>query len=180
MMKRQPPPGISTEDWGVTPESVQTMVYRLMTVVDELQQIVPHLEKRISQLEEQVGKNSHNLSMPPSSDPPQLKQPPPPMKGKRKQGGQPGHKGHGCGLRPTDEVTRFVVSKPACCQQCGTLLLGKTHNHSDIRSANCRQLSQRLSSIRFTPCAVCTVVSRTVPIGRSGCQGVVLALEYKP
>lgn len=125
MMKRQPPPGISTEDWEVTPESVQTMVYRLMTVVDELQQIVPQLEKRISQLEEQVGKNSRNSSKPPSSDPPHFKQPPLPKKGKRKQGGQPGHKGHGSGLRPADEVTRFVVSKPTCCQQCGTLLLGE-------------------------------------------------------
>ena len=124
MVKRQPPPGIPTEDWEATPESVQTLVYRLLTVVDELQQIVPQLEKRISQLEEQVGKNSRNSSKPPSSDPPHLKPPPPKKQGERKQGGQPGHRGHGRELRPADEVTRFVVSKPTSCQQCGTLLLG--------------------------------------------------------
>lgn len=124
MVKRQSPPGIPTEDWEATPESVQTLVYRLMMVVDELQQVVPQLQKRINQLEEQVGKNSRNSSKPPSSDPPHLKQPPPKKKGEGKQGGQPGHKGHGRELRPSDEVTRFVVSKPTSCQQCGTLLMG--------------------------------------------------------
>jgi len=124
MVKRQAPVGISSQEWEVTPERVQILVYRLLAVVDELQQIVPQLEKRISQLEEQVGQNSRNSSKPPSSDPPHLKQPPPKKQGKRKQGGQPGHKGHGRGLRPADEVTRFVVSKPTSCQQCGTLLLG--------------------------------------------------------
>jgi hypothetical protein len=125
MIKRQPPPGIAIEDWGVTPESVQALVYSLMAVVDELQQVVPQLQQRVSQLEEQVGKNSRNSSKPPSSDPPHLKKPPPQEKGKRKRGGQPGHKGRGRGLRPAEEVTRFVVSKPSSCQQCGTLLLGE-------------------------------------------------------
>lgn len=125
MVKRQPPPGIAIEDWEVTPESVQILVYRLTVVVDELQQVVPQMQKRLSQLEEQVGKNSRNSSKPPSSDPPHLKKPPPQEKGKRKRGGQPGHKGRGRGLKPAEEVTRFVVSKPTSCQQCGTLLLGE-------------------------------------------------------
>jgi transposase len=86
MVKRQPPPGIAIEDWGVTPESVQTLVYSLMAVVDEMQQVVPQLQQRVSQLEEQVGKNSRNSSKPPSSDPPHLKKPPLQRKGKGKRG----------------------------------------------------------------------------------------------
>ena len=125
MVKRQPPPGISTQEWEATPESVQTLVYRLMMVVDELERVVPQMQQRISQLEEQVGKNSRNSSKPPSSDAPHQKKPPPQAKGERKRGGQPGHQGHGRKLRPADEVTHFVVSKPTSCQQCGTLLLGE-------------------------------------------------------
>ena len=138
MAKRQPPPGIPTQDWEATLNSVQALVYTLLAVVEEMQQIVPQLQKqieqqqkrieqqqkRISQLEEQVGKNSHNSSKPPSSDPPHVKKPPPKAKGKRQRGGQPGHKGHGRKLKPPEEVTRFVVSKPSQCQECGTLLLG--------------------------------------------------------
>jgi transposase len=132
MEKRQPPSGILTEDWAATPERVQSLVYTLLAVVEEMQETVPplqaqirELQGRIAQLEEQVGKNSRNSSKPPSSDPPHLKKPPPQPKGKRKRGGQPGHQGHGRGLRPAEEVTRFVVSKPTSCQACGTLLLGE-------------------------------------------------------
>ena len=131
MIKRQPPPGITTQDWDKTPTSVQTLVYTMLTAVEEMQQIMPQLQKqieqqqkRINQLEEQVGKSSRNSSKPPSSDPPNVKKPPPKAQGERKQGGQPGHKGHGRKLKPPEEVTRFVVSKPSQCQECGTLLLG--------------------------------------------------------
>ena len=114
MVKRQPPPGITAQDWDVTPSSVQTLVYTLLATVEEMQQIVPQLQKqierqqkqveqqqkRIKQLEEQVGKNSRNSSKPPSSDPPNVKKPPPKAQGNRKRGGQPGHKGQGRKLKP--------------------------------------------------------------------------------
>jgi transposase len=146
MVKRQPPPSITTQDWDATPNSVQTLVYTLLAAVEEMQQIVSVLQKQIeqqqkvikqqqkqiNQLEEQVGKTSRNSSKPPSSDPPHVKKAPPKAKGKRKQGGQPGHKGHGRKLKPPEEVTRFVVSKPSECEECGTLLLGidpQPHRH---------------------------------------------------
>ncbi len=125
MVKRQPPPGLSPQDWDRTPASVQALVYTLTAAATELQQAIPKLQKRIDQLEEQVGKNSRNSSKPPSSDPPTIKKPPPKEKGKRKQGGQPGHTGRGRKLKPPDEVSRFVIRKPTSCQECGTLLLGE-------------------------------------------------------
>jgi hypothetical protein len=125
MTKRQPPPGISDQDWKATPTSVQTAVYTLLRVVDELRQAIAQSQKRISQLEEQVGKNSRNSSMPPSSDPLNIKKPPPKVKEKRKPGGQPGHVGHDRPLKPPEEVDHFVVSKPISCQTCGALLLGE-------------------------------------------------------
>jgi len=131
MAKRQPPPGITTQAWEATPNRVQALVYMLLAVVEKMQQIVPQLQKqieqqqkRISQLEEQAGKNSRNSSKPPSSDPPHVKKSPPKARGKRPRGRQPGHKGHGRKLKPPEEVTRIVVSKPSQCQECETLLLG--------------------------------------------------------
>ena len=148
-VKRQPPAGITSQDWDATPSSVQTWVCTLLAAVEEMQQIVPQLQKqieqqqkqieqqqkRINQLEEQVGKNSRNSSKPPSSDPPNAKKPPPKAKGKRQRGAQPGHQGHGRKLKPPEEVTRFVVSKPSECEKCGTLLLGEDpqpHRHQRI------------------------------------------------
>jgi transposase len=42
---------------------------------------VSQLQTRVTQLEEQVGQNSRNSSKPPSSDPPNVKKPPPKEKG---------------------------------------------------------------------------------------------------
>jgi transposase len=125
MVNRPPPPGISRQDWDATPESVQILVCTLLANVAELQQAVGQLQERVRQLEEQVGKNSRNSSKPPSSDPPHLKKAPAKEKGRRKQGGQPGHEGHGRRLKPAEEVTHFEVSKPSSCEVCGTLLLGE-------------------------------------------------------
>lgn len=139
MVKRQCPPSITIQDWKATPNSVQTLVETLLAAVAEMQQMMAELhkqieeqqkqveqqQKRINQLEEQVGRNSRNSSQPPSSDRPDVKKPPPKAKGEQKRGGQPGHKGQGRQLKPAEEVTRFVVSKPSQCEECGTLLLGE-------------------------------------------------------
>lgn len=135
MVKQKPPSGITIQHWEVTPESVQTLVYTLLATVAELQQVIPQLQKqveeqqkRISNLEEKIGQTSRNSSKPPSSDPPTVKKPPPKATGKRKRGGQPGQVGHGRTLKPPEDVTRFVVSKPFVCKECGTLLMGEDPN----------------------------------------------------
>ena len=118
MDEKQPPAGITVADWQATPKSVQQLVVGLLATVDQLQQAV-------AQLREQVNKNSQNSSKPPSSDPPSVKRKPPKVKGQRQQGGQPGHQGKGRHLKPPDQVSRFVVSRPISCGACGTLLLGE-------------------------------------------------------
>ena len=118
MDEKQPPAGITVADWQATPKSVQQLVVGLLATVDQLQQAV-------AQLREQVNKNSQNSSKPPSSDPPSVKRKPPKVKGQRQRGGQPGHQGKGRRLKPPDQVSRFVVSRPICCGACGTVLLGE-------------------------------------------------------
>lgn len=118
MDEKQPPAGISVADWQATPESVRQLVVGLLATVEQLQQAM-------AQLREQVSKNSQNSSKPPSSDPPSVKRKPPRAKGQRQRGGQPGHPGKGRGLKPSDQVSRFVVSRPSACAACGTLLMGE-------------------------------------------------------
>jgi transposase len=118
MNRKQPPPaGISDKDWQATPESVRQLVLRLFATLEQLQQEVARLSERVNQ-------NSQNSSMPPSSDSPSVKRKPPAQKGQRKQGGQPGHRGKGRKLKPPEEVSRFVISRPTACGDCGALLLG--------------------------------------------------------
>lgn len=118
MDEQQPPGGISVEDWQATPESVRRLVMALLATVEQLQQEVARLSERVNQ-------TSQNSSKPPSSDPPCVKRKPPVKKGQRKRGGQPGHRGKGRPLKPPEEVSRFVISRPTACAGCGALLLGE-------------------------------------------------------
>jgi hypothetical protein len=118
MNGKQPPEGITTKEWQATPESVRQLVMQLLTRLEQMQQEVARLSERVNQ-------NSQNSSKPPSSDPPAVKRKPPPKKGQRKQGGQPGHRGKGRKLKPPDQVSRFVISRPTACAGCGGLLLGE-------------------------------------------------------
>ena len=123
MDKQQPPGGISVEEWQATPTSVRQLVLALMATIEQLQQ-------EVARLREQVNQNSQNSSKPPSSDSPSVKRKPPVRKGQRKRGGQPGHRGQGRGLKPPEQVSRFVVSRPTACGACGVLLLGEDANPS--------------------------------------------------
>lgn len=48
--------------------------------------------------------------------------------GKRKRGGQPGHKPHSRPLLPPDQVDRVVPHKPTNCRRCGRRLTGQDPN----------------------------------------------------
>lgn len=121
MSQPEVPTGISVEDWEKTPATVKALLESLLA--------------RLGKLEEQSKQNSQNTSKPPSSDQGinrSLK------KGSgKKQGGQPGHKGHYRALRPISEVDKIVISRPVSCAGCGSLLLGQDetpqrHQVSDI------------------------------------------------
>jgi transposase len=78
---------------------------------------IEQLTARVDRLERELGKNSRNSSQPPSQDRPRQQ---PPSKGRsgRKQGGQPGHEGHGRELLPTSAVDEVIEHWPSSCQ-CG-------------------------------------------------------------
>jgi transposase len=91
----------------------------LLGIIQQQQQIIERLSAELAELRAQLAKNSSNSGKPPSSD--GLKKPAPKSqreKGKRKSGGQVGHKGKTLeAVAQPDEVVRHrLVSCPHCAQ----------------------------------------------------------------
>ena len=107
---------ISPEDWARTPPAVQAV---LLTLWKEVQV----LRTKVRELEERLDQSSQNSSRPPSTDPPHLPKPRRKPSG-RNPGGQPGHKGAGRSLLPTEKVDEVVEVKPEVCGGCGSHLEG--------------------------------------------------------
>ena len=102
----------------------------LLALVVELKAANDRLVARVEDLERQLGRNSGNSSMPPSSDvfakPARRK---PPSSG-RKRGKQPGAPGSGLALvaDPDEIVDRF----PTLCSGCGGGFAGLDGKHSAL------------------------------------------------
>ena len=77
------------------------------------------LSCRVEELEEKLRTNSSNSSKPPSSDPPEVKRSARKKRGKRKRGGQPGHKGATRPLLRLDAVDDIVPCPPPQYCDCG-------------------------------------------------------------
>ena len=76
------------------------------------------LTERVEEFEQRLKRDSRNSSLPPSHDPPWLGKRGRSRGTGRKQGGQPGHLGHGRSLFPMERVTEIVNHWPRSCS-CG-------------------------------------------------------------
>jgi uncharacterized protein DUF6444 len=74
-------PGIDAADWADTPQAARIPVLAL--------------SEQVGALEERTHGGSRNSTQPPSTDPPGTPGRPNRRPSSRKQGGQPGHAGHG-------------------------------------------------------------------------------------
>jgi len=82
---------------------------------------------QLSELKAEVArlkKTPRNSSLPPSSEHPHARPPKKRPRGKKKQGGQPGHKRHERPLKPTGECDNVQTHKPTECRGCGVALSG--------------------------------------------------------
>jgi transposase len=79
-------------------------------------EIITRLKERITTLEQQQAKDSHNRSLPPSSD--RFVRPPKSLRSKseKKAGGQPGHQGHH--LMRTQTPDQTIVHTVSHCEHC--------------------------------------------------------------
>jgi transposase len=112
-------------------ELILELAERSQELLERYERQVARLETRIERLEEQLRKDSRNSSKPPSSDPPKTRQERRAearekakelRRGEREQrkaGGQPGHRGSGRALTPSDQVDEIVDHYPESCRCCG-------------------------------------------------------------
>jgi len=83
------------------------------------------LEAQVEELKRRLDLDSHNSSKPPSSDGPGAEPRKSKGGGKRKPGGQPGHRGHHRELLPVEQVDQITGLKPHACEHCGGKLDGE-------------------------------------------------------
>jgi transposase len=143
MANNSPPPGISEEDWNVTPVAVRVLVTELL--------------RRVADLEARLNQTSRNSSKPPSSDPPSARPRSTKEPTGRKSGGQPGHEGRGRKLKPEREVDQIVDVRPESCEQCGALLLGDDNNPERHQVTELPRITPLVTEYRrhCLCCAVC-------------------------
>src|SRR5260221_3158991 len=84
--------------------------------VKVLEGLIEALQERINTLERQQAKDSHNSSLPPSSD--RIVRVPKSLRHKsgKKAGGQPGHRCHH--LRQVERPDQVLIHPVLCCEQC--------------------------------------------------------------
>ena len=99
-------------------EQLIDIILEMREQIEELKAVVKTQSERIQALEDQLAKNSRNSGKPPSSD--GLKKKPAPKslreKGKRKTGGQKGHKGET--LKMVSEPHHVAVHPVTICSNC--------------------------------------------------------------
>lgn len=105
----------------------------LWAIISELRIENAALRKEVEDLRSKLGTNSRNSSLPPSQDPfrPKVKKKP----SGRKQGAQPGHKGHSRQIYPPDQISKVIEQRPTSCSRCG----GSQFNTLPV-SVECKQV----------------------------------------
>ncbi|SRR5579875_412894 len=106
----------ANENWQACVRESLQAISDLQRQVKELEAVISSQQERIKALEGQLAKDSHNSSLPPSSDRfrrplKSLRQP-----SGKKPGGQKGHRGHH--LRQVSTPDEVLLHSVNCCEQC--------------------------------------------------------------
>ena len=112
-------------------EFMLELAQRFEELAERSERQIARLQTRVERLEAELRKDSRNSSKPPSSDPPKSRQERRTearekakelLRGERKQGkagAQPGHRGSGRKLKPSDQVDQILDHYPDSCGSCG-------------------------------------------------------------
>lgn len=127
--------------------------------VAELEALVLSQAEEIRELKRQLRRHSGNSSLPPSSDPPHLKQGKEKKGSDRRRGAQPGHDPHQRSLLPETRVDAWVDHYPASCRHCGQRLerhrevgLPERRQVIELPPIRARVIEHRLHRLRCTQC----------------------------
>jgi hypothetical protein len=123
------------------------------------------LAERVEELEQQLKRDSRNSSLPPSHDPPWLGKRGRSRETGRKQGGQPGHPGHGRALFSSERLTDVVDHWPERCA-CGDVF-GEEERERLRRGTSWRSCHRWRSRSTSTACSGSAVRTAGVQCGWS-------------
>jgi len=160
--KTTPPPELSRED--------------LWAMILELREVIAQQSQRIQTLEDQLAKNSRNSGKPPSSD--GLKKKPRSLreKGKRKSGGQKGHKGHTLEMvaDPHHVVHHALTNCPHCQMDVRQVAVARVEKRQVFDVPEVRiEVTEHQGEVKTCPCCHHTIkahfpqdVDRAVQYGK--------------
>lgn len=126
--------------------------------IAELEEQVTKLREALTQLREKLEENSTNSNLPPSSDPPGRAAGGKRNLGKRKRGGQKGHRGSHRQLVPPEEVDEFVDFFPPECRNCWEALpeildpFAKRYQHTELQRSQPHTTEYRRHSVWCPKC----------------------------
>lgn len=108
----------------ITPEQLASLSPEARAIVDMLLAHIEKQDRRIAELEAKLGKGPDNSSLPPSSQHPHAKPPPPKRSKGKHRGGQKGHPKFERALIPSEACEEIVPLHPTSCRRCGRALGG--------------------------------------------------------
>jgi len=159
-------------------EAVVAVLLALSARIDAQDAQIARLVARVEDLEQRLNRNSQNSSTPPSQDPPSAPERRRQPGTGRKQGGQPGHPGHGRPLFARGEVTRVVDHWPQRCR-CGQCFsdreripcaLPARHQVVELPPIVVEIIEHRLHRLRCGACGAKTTAALPADVP-SGCFG---------
>ena len=118
----------------------------IVELVMTLSASVAALRVEVDELKRQLGRDSHNSSLPPSRDSPAARAKRPKKGSGRKQGGQPGHPGRHRELLADPD--RVIEHWPETCGGCGALIAAG--DREAVGDAVCHQVSDIVVRVDVT------------------------------
>jgi len=128
--------------------------------IAELEEQVTKLREALTQLREKLEEDSTNSNLPPPSDPPGRAAGGKRNLGKRKRGGQKGHRGSHRQLVPPEEVDEFVDIFPPECRNCWEALpeildpFAKRYQHTELQRSQPHTTEYRRNSVWCPKCGL--------------------------
>jgi len=107
-------------------EELEAANRKLQTEIEDLKGVLQQVQQRLANAQAQLGTNSTNSSLPPSSDRFHCKRRPPRTtdQPRKQSGGQPGHPLQLRLLVPPEQLRQTIACKPTTCRRCGRPLTG--------------------------------------------------------
>jgi transposase len=154
-------------------EELELANRNLHTEIEDLKGVLQQVQQQLANARAQLGTNSTNSSLPPSSDRFHCKRRPPRTadQPRRKSGGQPGHPVQLRLLVPPEQIRQTIPCQPTTCRRCGQPLTGRDphpvrHQVAELPVVRPDVVEYQLHRLTCSCCHTSTC--GTLPVGVKG------------